>query len=119
MTRPSSTASASTSQQTLFVRRAFAYLGTNQVGILRVGMGDDLITLFDGGRTTVQTYSPTSHFNGSDLQATAIAGNSAPPFAFISGSGDEYDTQKIVYLSPNFSGFDFGLMYSPSAANAR
>lgn len=37
---------------------------------------------------------------------------------FLAGSGDEYDTQKIVYLSPSFSGFDFGLMYSPSAFNS-
>ncbi len=113
---PASQASASTSSQTIYLRRAFAYFGTDQLGILRVGMGDGLISLFDAGITTNQSYSPTSHFNGSDLQ-TAIGGNTSPPFVFLSGSGDEYDTQKFVYLSPNFSGFDFGLQYSPSAFN--
>ena len=116
-TNPDSRAGASTSVQTLYVRRAFVYAGTDQLGIIRFGQADGLISLFDAGRTTFQGYSPSSNFNGSDLQ-TAIGGNSAPPYAFISGSGDEYDTQKIVYLSPNFSGFDFGLMYSPSAFNA-
>ena len=114
---PTSQAGATTNLQTLYMRRAFVYAGTDQLGIVRFGMGDGLITLFDSGRTTMQTYSPTAHFNGSDLGA-AIGGGSAPPFAFLSGSGDEYDTQKVVYLSPNFSGFDFGLMYSPSAGNA-
>jgi len=114
---PASQASAVTSTMTLYVRRAFVYAGTDQLGIIRFGMGDGLISLYDAGRTTLQTYSPSAHFNGSDLSG-AIGGNSAPPFAFISGSGDEYDTQKIVYLSPNFSGFDFGLQYSPSAANS-
>jgi len=114
---PASQASAVTSTMTLYVRRAFVYAGTNQLGIVRFGMGDGLITLFDAGRTTLQTYSPSAHFNGSDLSG-AIGGNSAPPFAFISGSGDEYDTQKAVYLSPNFSGFDFGLQYSPAAGNS-
>ena len=100
--------------QTLYNRRAFVYLGTNELGIIRAGLGDGLISLFDQGRTTMQTFSPTSSFNGSDL-STAIGGNSAAPWIFMSGSGDEYDTQKIVYLSPNFSGFDFGLQYSPNA----
>ncbi len=115
---PASQAGAGTNLMTLYARRAFVYAGTNQLGVIRLGMGDGLISLFDQGRSTLQTYSPTAHFNGSDLQATAIGGNSAPAFAFIVGSGDEYDTQKIVYLSPNFSGFDFGLQYSPAAGNS-
>lgn len=117
-TNPASQAGAQTNLMTLYVRRAFTYLGTNNLGVVRFGMGDGLISLYDAGRTTLQTYSPSAHFNGSDLQATAIAGNTAPPFAFIAGSGDEYDTQKFVYLSPNFSGFDFGLQYSPHAGNS-
>ncbi|MGE0416742.1 MAG: hypothetical protein AB7O80_08045 [Acetobacteraceae bacterium] len=117
ISNPASGASGSTNVQTIYLRRAFAYFGTDQLGIVRVGMGDGLISLMDQGRTTNQGYSPTSNFNGSDLQV-AIGGNSAPPFVFLSGSGDEYDTQKFVYLSPNFSGFDFGLQYSPQAFNS-
>lgn len=113
---PNSAASTMSTTQTLYARRMFVYLGTNELGIIRLGQGDGLISLFDAGRSTMQTYSPTSHFNGSDL-SSAISGNTAPPFAFLVGSGDEYNSNKIVYLSPNFSGFDFGLMYSPTAAN--
>lgn len=115
---PASQAGAFTNTQTLYMRRAFIYAGTDRLGILRLGTGDGLISLFDGGRTTLQGYSPTGNLNGSDLQ-DAIGGSSVIPWAFLSGSGDEYSTQKIVYLSPNFSGFDFGLQYSPSAANGQ
>ena len=111
---PNSGGGAQSTTQTLYSRRAFAYLGTNELGIVRAGLGDGLITLFDQGRTTMQTFSPNAVFNGSDL-STVIGGNSAAPWIFMSGSGDEYDTQKFVYLSPNFSGFDFGLQYSPQA----
>lgn len=114
---PTSQAGATTNLQTLFVRRAFVYAGTDDLGIIRFGMADGLISLFDSGRTTLQGYSPTGNLNGSDLQ-TAVGGSSVIPWAFLSGSGDEYSTQKIVYLSPNFSGFDFGLQYSPAAGNA-
>ncbi len=114
---PNSGGGAFSTTQTLYNRRSFVYLGTNELGLLRVGFGDGLITLFDQGRTTMQTFSPTSVFNGSDL-STAIGGNSAAPWIFMSGSGDEYDTNKFVYLSPNFSGFDFGLQYSPNAFNS-
>jgi len=114
---PGSGASANSNAQTLYVRRAFIYFGADKLGIVRVGQGDGLISLFDGGRTTLQTFSPTSNFNGSDLGA-AIGGGTAPPWVFLSGAGNEYDTQKIVYLSPSFSGFDFGLQYSPSAFNS-
>jgi len=111
---PNSGGGTHSTTQTLYNRRSFVYIGTNELGIIRAGLGDGLITLFDQGRTTMQTFSPTSVFNGSDL-GNAIGGNSAAPWIFMSGSGDEYDTQKFVYLSPNFSGFDFGLQYSPSA----
>jgi len=114
---PNSGGGAYSTTQTLYNRRSFVYLGTNELGIIRAGLGDGLISLFDGGRTTMQTFTPNSVLNGSDLQ-TAIGGNTSPPWIFMSGSADEYDTQKFVYLSPNFSGFDFGLQYSPQAFNS-
>jgi hypothetical protein len=115
---PASQAGSVSTAQTLYARRTFIYLGADKLGIVRIGASDGLIGLFDGGRTTMQTYSPTANFNGSDLQSM-ISGNSSPLFSFMSGSGDDHVQQKIVYLSPNFSGFDFGLSYTPAAANAQ
>jgi len=113
---PGTQASGYTSSQTWFIRRAFAYLGADQVGIVRVGEGDGLMSLYDGGRTTFQFVTPSGGLNGSDLNGL-INGNTSPPFAFSTVSGNEYTSQKIVYLSPSFAGFDFGLQYSPHAFN--
>jgi hypothetical protein len=113
-TGPGSGASGQNNTQSLYLRRAFVYVGTDQLGIIRAGQSDGLIGLFDGGKTTFQSFSGNGGFNGHDLQS-AIGGNTAPPFVFLAGAGNEYTAQKIVYLSPNFSGFDFGVGYVPSS----
>jgi hypothetical protein len=113
-TTPGGGASGQNNTQSLYLRRAFVYVGTDQLGIIRAGQSDGLIGLFDGGKTTFQSFSGNGGFNGHDLQS-AIGGNTAPPFVFLAGSGNEYTAAKVVYLSPNFSGFDFGVGYSPSS----
>jgi predicted porin len=112
----SSNASNLSSLQTVFVRRAFTYVAADQWGILRAGAADGVIGLFDNGVTTFQ-YLPTGNLqNGSDL-ASLAPGNAAVPFFFLSGDGNEYAYPKLVYLSPQFGGVDFGLQYAPNAAN--
>ncbi|MGE0225652.1 MAG: porin [Acetobacteraceae bacterium] len=115
-TNPGSGASGQNNTQSLYLRRAFVYMGTNELGIIRFGQSDGLIGLFDGGKATFQSFSGNGALNGSDLQS-AIGGNSSPPFVFLAGAGNEYTPNKVVYLSPNFSGFDFGVGYSPAAAS--
>jgi hypothetical protein len=110
-------ASASTysSLETVFVRRAFTYIAGEQWGILRAGQGDGLISIFDNGVTTFQ-FSPTGVLNGGDLEAATV-GNSQVPFFFLGQAGAEYANTKLVYLSPQIAGFDFGLQYAPNTAN--
>ena len=113
----SSGASGYSSFETLFVRRAFSYLAGENWGIVRVGQADGLISLFDGGVTTFQ-FLPDggSNLNGGD--ATNMPG-SFPEFVFLSGSGNEYDNAKAVYLSPQIAGFDFGIQYAPNTSNGQ
>ena len=40
-----------------------------------------------------------------------------PTFIFLGQAGNEYDNAKIVYLSPQIAGFDFGLLYAPNTSN--
>src|SRR5258708_5305341 len=40
-------ASGNASSQTFYVRRAFVYLGTDELGIIRLGQGDGVVSLFD------------------------------------------------------------------------
>jgi hypothetical protein len=108
--------SGSTSTQSMFVRRAFVYAASDQLGIIRFGQGDGILGIYDNGVTSMQSVSPSGGMNGSDVQ-TPLPANSYMPFPFYAQNGIEYGNQKIVYLSPSFFGFDAGLEYAPSNNN--
>jgi hypothetical protein len=113
-------ASAYSSGETIYVRRAFAYLAADNIGLLRLGQGDGVIGLFDPCIFSGQCYDAgTGNFNGGNIQAqmpagAAVAGAS---FAWLAQGGAEYANTKIVYLSPQFFGFDLGVQYAPSMGN--
>lgn len=108
-------ASGYSSSQTVFVRRAFAYVAADTAGILRAGQGDGLIGLYDSGVTTFQ-FLPSMNLQSGDMQQ-AMPMNSLVPFAFLSGSGNEYGNAKLVYLSPQVAGVDVGVQWAPNTAN--
>jgi hypothetical protein len=110
----SSGGSGYTSLQTLFVRRAFTYVAGENWGIMRFGVGDGPISIFDNGVTTFQ-FLPTGNLGGGDVQNWPS--NVAPPFVASAQQGAEYNPAKAVYLSPQIAGFDFGLSYAPSPAD--
>jgi hypothetical protein len=111
--------SANTSAQTVFVRRAFTYLASDQVGLVRFGQTDGVIGLFDPGIFTSASWDAgVGNFNGGANQSLSVQGPVAVPFVWLAQAGAEYSNQKIVYLSPQFYGFDFGVQYAPSMGNA-
>jgi hypothetical protein len=103
------------SSQTLFVRRAFGYVAADNIGILRFGQGDGLISLYDNNITTFQ-FLPSTNLQGGDLLIAAPTAAQVP-FAFLSGTGNEYTNNKLVYMTPQFYGFDFGIQWAPNASN--
>jgi hypothetical protein len=113
-----SSASGNSSAQTVFVRRAFTYLGSDQIGIVRIGTGDGVIGLFDGGIFTSATWdSGVGNFNGGGAQSLGTQVSFGVPFVWLSQAGAEYDNAKVVYLTPQFFGFDFGVQYAPNMGN--
>jgi Gram-negative porin len=111
--------SGNTSAQTVFVRRAFTYLASDQAGIVRFGQTDGVIGLFDPGIFTSQSWDAgIGNFNGGANQSFSVQGPVAVPFVWLAQAGADYANQKIVYLSPQFFGFDFGVQYAPSMGNA-
>ena len=103
----------------MFVRRAFVYLGTDKIGIVRLGQTDGVIGLFDNGSYSSQVWDGgVGNFNGGGMQATAPGAGVAIPFVWLSQAGAEYSNTKIVYLTPQFFGFDFGVQYAPSQGNS-
>lgn len=95
----------------LYFRREWGYLGTDQLGTIRVGTTDGPATLFLTG-----TFE---NFNDGGLNGD-IPGLISPnlqltyPFSSV---GNLYATNKAVYLSPQLFGFDMGVSFEPSTAN--
>jgi hypothetical protein len=106
------------SGQTVYVRRAFTYLANDNVGIVRFGNTDGVIGLFDPCIFYSGCWDAgAGNFNGGQNQASGVTGASGVPFAWLAQAGAEYGNTKIVYLSPQFFGFDFGVQYAPSMGN--
>jgi hypothetical protein len=111
--------SANSSAETVFVRRAFTYVASDQLGLIRLGQGDGVVGLFDNCIFTSQCYDAgMGNFNGGDIQSESVQGPLAIPFVWLSQAGADYTNNKIVYLSPQFYGFDFGIQYAPSMGNS-
>jgi hypothetical protein len=110
----SSNGSTYSSTSSVYVRRAFTYIAGENWGIVRIGSADGIIGIFDNGVTTSQ-WGIIGEFNGGDGQN--MAGNAVPTFWFLSQAGNEYFPNKVVYLSPQFAGFDLGFNYSPTTSS--
>lgn len=118
-TAPAQSPSTSSSAQTMFVRRAFTYIASDKVGLLRLGQADGVLGLFDNCVFTSQCWDAgIGNMNGGPLQTSPNSNATGIPFVWLAQAGAEYDNTKIVYLSPQYYGFDFGAQYAPSMGNA-
>jgi predicted porin len=116
---PATSPSGNSSAQTVFVRRAFTYLASDQAGIVRLGQADGVLGLFDNCIFTTQCWDAgITGVNGGALQQEDATGLTGIPFVWLNQSGADYGNNKIVYLSPQFYGFDFGVQYAPNEGNA-
>ncbi len=95
----------------LYFRRIWGYLGTNELGTVRLGATDQPTSLYLTGN--FENFNDGG-WNG-DLPAF-FPGNIQPLWPF-SDVGSYYTTNKIVYLSPQIFGFDLGASYEPSTAS--
>jgi hypothetical protein len=114
-----SSGSGYTSSETVFVRRAFTYLAADNVGIIRFGQTDGVIGVLDPCIFSAACWDAgVGNFNGGMFQAVAPTNAGGIPFAWLAQAGAEYGNTKIVYLTPQFFGFDFAVQYAPSMGNA-
>jgi hypothetical protein len=117
---PANSPSANSSTETIFVRRAFSYIASDRAGIVRFGQADGVIGLFDNCVFTSQCFDGgIGNINGGDfLQSASPQATGGIPFVWLAQAGSEYSNNKIVYLSPQYYGFDFGVQYAPNMGNA-
>ena len=97
-------------QGLLYVRRAWGYAGTQNLGIVRFGGTDGPSDLFMVGNN--ENFGDGG-WNGSE--AAYLPGQLWIYWPFAD-SGNLYSTQKVMYLSPAFAGFDFGAAFAPTTA---
>jgi hypothetical protein len=96
----------------LIVRRAYAYLGTKQAGIVRIGQGDGPWTLMQDG--VFENFGDGNQWNSDGGIGSLVPGAAHPTWLF-SDTGVLYTTNKIVYLSPSYGGANFGIGYEPNS----
>lgn len=97
----------------LHFRRETAYI-KGPWGQFRAGQTDPATGLFMTGTFENFTGSGDGSWNGD--QPGWFEGNAQISWPFPEDSG-LYGTGKVVYLSPSFSGFDFGVSYEPNDSN--
>jgi predicted porin len=107
-----SVSSVDTQRGNLYVRREWGYLGTDDLGTIRFGTIDDVSSLYLTG--VLENFNDGG-WNGDVRYGLASNAQLRWPFP---DDGSAYETNKIVYLSPKFAGFDFGVSFEPSTAGA-
>jgi predicted porin len=95
----------------LYFRREWGYIGTDQLGTIRLGSTDQPSSLYMTGNF--------ENFNDGGLNGDApafLSQNTVVTWPF-GDVGGVYTTMKAVYLSPQFFGFDFGVSFEPNTGN--
>jgi hypothetical protein len=109
----SSGTSGLNTQQTLYVRQAWAYVGTDAAGIVRIGQGFSSNSLMQLGLN--------DEFDAGGWvgwQSGGVAPAATGPTWPWADSGNEYQAARIGYLSPVLFGFDLVTTFAPNNAPA-
>ena len=102
-------ASADSGDNTLYVRQANTYVGTDHLGFLRIGTGLGAQTLFETGLVDDFDWGGWDQFSGGINAPTNV--QPVWPWADV---GAEYMAGRVMYVSPVIDGFDFGIAFAPN-----
>ena len=103
-------ASANAAENTLYWRRAYAYIGTSAFGQVHFGQGDGAFDLLMVG--TFENFNDGG-WNGDVYEFAPGATDLNEAWAWPDVS-NYYTINRIVYLSPDWSGFRFGASFAPN-----
>jgi hypothetical protein len=101
-------ASGDSSDNTLYVRHANVYIGTDQIGLVRIGTGLGAMTLFETGLFDDFDIGGWISFASSNIPS-----NMTPVWPWAD-EGGEYMAARIGYVSPVLFGFDGGIFFAPN-----
>lgn len=94
-------------QNTLYARHLWAYIGTNELGVIRLGQGYSANSLLWVGGN--DEFGFGGWVGGAELWSGAVSPTWPWP-----DSGNEYMAARIAYLSPVIMGFDLAASFAPS-----
>lgn len=94
---------------TLFVNRAWGYVGTDQIGRVQFGQVDGVTSIMRTG--TFEGQIADGGWNG----WAPILTSGVNPWRFLASGGDL--ATKVNYTSPVWSGFQVGVSFAPSTGN--
>lgn len=97
----------------LYVKRAYGYIGTPEAGFVRLGQTDSAFTLLQTG--AIEGYGDGAQFNSDGGIFNAIPSNAEPGTFVYADSSHLYSTDKVVYLSPTVAGFSASVGFEPSS----
>jgi predicted porin len=91
---------------------AYAFISSPTLGTLRFGDEDSAASLLAVRVPTISGMGPDGNW---DELLTNRAGTRNGNSYILSGINDGSDATKVVYLSPQFFGFDFGVSFAPNS----
>lgn len=91
---------------TIDTDEAYVFVSSPTLGTVRFGEEDSAASLLQVRMPTITGLGPSDDFDDT------LRGGAA---SILTGINDGSDATKIVYLSPQFFGFDFGISFAPNA----
>lgn len=110
-----STSSSGTSS--VYIRRAYGYIGTPEYGFVRFGQTDSAFSLQQAG--VIESFGDGGQWND-DGGPQQILPSAGMPGQFIyADQGALYASDKVVFLSPAIAGFSAGFGFEPNSNGLR
>jgi Gram-negative porin len=103
----------STGTESIYVKRAYGYLGTPEAGFVRMGQTDSAFTLFQTG--VIEAFGDGAQWNTDGGQFSLLPTNAAPANFIYADASGLYATDKVVYISPTIAGFSVAAGYEPNS----
>jgi hypothetical protein len=108
------TVNGNSSQDSLYVRRAYGYIGTSQYGYLRFGQIDPAFSLLQTG--VINNFGDGNAWKNDGGVATLLPTNAAPGGTIVwADQVSLYGTNKLVYITPKLYGFGGAFSYEPNS----
>jgi hypothetical protein len=97
----------------LYVRRAYGYIGTPVAGFVRLGQTDSAFTLLQTG--VIEAFGDGSQWPGDGTLVSLLPTGATPANFIYADTGNLYATDKLVYISPAFAGLSGAVGYEPNS----